>query len=1452
MAKFSGDRGSWLKFTLAFEAAMLKEKDKEKDTGAASTRESLKVYALGDPKAIADHKAKLLGKPDDDAFFLYIAGHLEGEPLDMATGLAAAAGRSGCGLWEALWKRYGGASAAAGLDAFRALLGRAWLDTDTPTSYANDILNLRTTHRRSVKPEIWMSDFWVRAVVLDHLESVNERFSAFVAIEHDKDAALDQTKAADLEAALRHLLDKIPAAKEDNPFAGYAGGHGRKPAGQPSGRGRGGGSRGGGSRSSDKRACYRCGSTDHLKRDCPQADDSKKEGGKKEGKTGFVGIAAVLSAGVEAALSLSRKAGVSTSSFVVDSGATRHLVHDRAMLTEFRELGSGAPQVITANEEKLQITGVGKVRLQVVTRHGEEQNVVLHDVLLAPDLGFNLLSPGRVMRDGHNHTGVQYVSQQRSAAFINDAGDTIELRLAGGLEWLVPTVVNGTRVSPSEKQQQPEPDGVVKVATTVQFKDWHARLNHINQRDAKMLAEVAGVKLVGTQGFCEPCVLANQRQASVSKGPKQTVATTPGGRVHADLTGPFPGARRPHKFAIVVCDEYTRDTRVCMMPNKSNASKNLIDYAELQDKNPRHPDFQLKGIFSDNDSVFDSTLRRFCGKNNIGMERSPPGVPSYNGLIEAKISNVTKAAKALLLAASLDNSYINFALEHATMVSNFTPTAALKGKCATQTPHEMCTGKVPPVHMLRKFGSVAYVWVPKAQRRKMGSNSIRGIFIGLNLENRSYRVLIEKNGNRSVRESISVTFDESNCKPLDLEPPEDDVEEEEEEDNSDAASEGSGNAQDLTDDEQDTSTSLTSSSSTSRVSTPPPASPPSGSASPRSDSGGSPLDGDDLYEVEEVLGRRTVRGQKQVRVKWAGHTKPQWITDDQLKDGILDLEELQMKAATQQSIEDMLPDMEFGDEDDVMVATVLATAVRETKCPRSLKQALATPEAASWQAAVDAEMKSHHDNHTYEEVSMSEVPENAKVLGSQLLFSVKDTGAHKVRFVIMGNQQEKADPTLLFAPVASMKALRVLISLAAAFQGTLKHIDLRTAFLHASLSKEEWVYTRPPPGLGKVDEQGRPKVWRVLRAIYGLPGSPKSFNTHLNAHMLKQKFKRSASEPCLYVKNKNANRIWCVWYVDDAYYWSMDSAAEREFEQRLAEAFTIGTMEEASSCLGMELTRDINGGYKITQTTMMREILEKAGMADCRTVQTPLASKDQRKNPAPDSAVPLEGDSIKNYRSLVCSVAYVSTCSRPDLSFSVGRLARALKAPTVGDQRDLVQLLKYVRGTPRHGLQYDGGTQRTTLEAFVDADFGVDPRTGRSVTGFVFLLNGSAVAFTSRLQESVSSSSTQAEYQALSTCIMEGLYLRYIMADFGFPQRAVKINEDNKSAIFIATTESATKHSKHIHPRYHFCREHIQRKNFEVVYVSTHDNAADVLTKGLSPIKHRQFTSVLLGGGQSG
>lgn len=130
--------------------------------------------------------------------------------------------------------------------------------------------------------------------------------------------------------------------------------------------------------------------------------------------------------------------------------------------------------------------------------------------------------------------------------------------------------------------------------------------------------------------------------------------------------------------------------------------------------------------------------------------------------------------------------------------------------------------------------------------------------------------------------------------------------------------------------------------------------------------------------------------------------------------------------------------------------------------PQNINEAIADE---AWRAAMDEEMASITENKTWE---LSALPRGHKAIGLKWVFKVKRDAAgnlvkYKARLVAKGYaQRQGVDFEEIFAPVARMETVRVLLALAAHSGWEVHHMDVKSAFLNGVLSEE--VYVCQPPG----------------------------------------------------------------------------------------------------------------------------------------------------------------------------------------------------------------------------------------------------------------------------------------------------------------------------------------------------------------------------------------------------
>ena len=211
------------------------------------------------------------------------------------------------------------------------------------------------------------------------------------------------------------------------------------------------------------------------------------------------------------------------------------------------------------------------------------------------------------------------------------------------------------------------------------------------------------------------------------------------------------------------------------------------------------------------------------------------------------------------------------------------------------------------------------------------------------------------------------------------------------------------------------------------------------------------------------------------------------------------------------------------------------------------------------------------------------------------------------------------------------------------------------------------------------------------------------------------------------------------------------------------------------------------------------------------------------------------------YRQAIGSLMYLMLASRPDIVAALNKMAQFSTNFNHSHWAALKRIFRYIKGTSNYGLILGGvskESERITLTGSCDADWAGDLDDRRSTSGYIFLLNNHVVSWQSHKQSSVATSSTQAEYQALSSATKEALWLRAFLAELGFIQEnATKIQQDNQSTIAIANNPTNHNRTKHINIAHHFIRESIEKNEIELHYCPTSDIIADMMTKPLSRAK---------------
>lgn len=451
-------------------------------------------------------------------------------------------------------------------------------------------------------------------------------------------------------------------------------------------------------------------------------------------------------------------------------------------------------------------------------------------------------------------------------------------------------------------------------------------------------------------------------------------------------------------------------------------------------------------------------------------------------------------------------------------------------------------------------------------------------------------------------------------------------------------------------------------------------------------------------------------------------------------------------------------------------------------------------------------------------------------------------------------------------------------------------------FVHIDDAYRDWYLTR----FGvKLD---RDLVLPVQHALQGHPESGKLWETLIHGKLTRDfNLKATTHERNLYVGEFQGHHILCCRQVDDLLFASDQCDVVTQF------ITTLGDMGIDLHADG--ITTGFNGVdilqtqqyIKLSCESYLRRFLKYHGwdttpsrdhrMIDGNHHREPLSSAElvrlQTARGPPLENTP-EATSLSqrlgfSYRSVLGELMYAYVVGRLDIGYSITQLAKYCQAPSEGHYQALRRIALYLRQTIDWGLHFwrpgekaglstatmalPSGTlirqhspqenalpsfpsieRPFTIFGFVDAAHATDPTTRRSITGYAFTCGGTVIAYRCKLQSTVATSSTEAEFIAAVLAAKVAKYLRSILLDLGFPPDGpTTLFEDNRAAIHMANHGRPTERSRHIDIQHFALLEWCAKGEVRLDSIPTSIQPADALTKACGSILHLRHMRRLMG-----
>jgi hypothetical protein len=412
--------------------------------------------------------------------------------------------------------------------------------------------------------------------------------------------------------------------------------------------------------------------------------------------------------------------------------------------------------------------------------------------------------------------------------------------------------------------------------------------------------------------------------------------------------------------------------------------------------------------------------------------------------------------------------------------------------------------------------------------------------------------------------------------------------------------------------------------------------------------------------------------------------------------------------------------------------------------------------------------------------SLSLPPKNKNIIGTKWVFRNKEDDhrlavRNKARLMIKRySQVEGLDFGETFALVSRLEAIRLLLVYSSLNDIKSYQIDVNSVFLNDEIN--ELVYVKQPPGFE--DPRNLNHAYRLKKVLYGLKQAPRAWYERLSRFLIKQDFKRGMVDITLFTKDIDRDLFICQIHVDDIIFGSTNDALSHEFTTMMSRKFEVSMIGELNFFLGFQI-KQMGHGTFVSQDKYLKDILKKFDMENCKPNKTLMATNAHLN-------LDVKGKSVDQslYRSMIGSLLYLTT-SRPDIMFSMYLCACFQANSKESHLKALKRILKYLKHTPNIGLLYSKGAN-PTLIGFSDSDFVRSLVDHKSTSRACHFLGCSLVSWSSKKQNSVVLSTTEAEYIAAGSCCTQILYLKQSLVNYNIKLGSVPLLCDNESIVKIA------------------------------------------------------------------
>ena len=355
--------------------------------------------------------------------------------------------------------------------------------------------------------------------------------------------------------------------------------------------------------------------------------------------------------------------------------------------------------------------------------------------------------------------------------------------------------------------------------------------------------------------------------------------------------------------------------------------------------------------------------------------------------------------------------------------------------------------------------------------------------------------------------------------------------------------------------------------------------------------------------------------------------------------------------------------------------------------PKNRRQAMESQEWDEWRKAEETEMLGMVENCAYKQVAR---PRDKLVVGTKMLYKRKighngKVEKYKCRLVAQGFWQvEGVHYTEKSSPTPATASIRMLLAMAAAKDGELRHFDAEQAFLKADIDEE--IYIEIPEEF----QEFPGAVGRPNKAIYGLVQAGRCCNNKFCDDMTAIGFEQTKADPCVFRKVVDGEvEMVVIVHVDDILAHAKGRVTMDRFAAELGQKFKLKDMGDAGYYMGCHITRNRKARelkfdqHLYVKTMVKRFDVEKKSKIPAASGVPTLSKVDEPRNPE-------EKEEMRKlpYREAVGALMWTATMTRPDIACAVRAVAKFCENPGPAHKKAVMKIFQYLLHTKEWGTTY--------------------------------------------------------------------------------------------------------------------------------------------------------------------